>query len=394
MYRNQKIILLHSEEEDKLPENLELGELAVNCFKDKEFICLKNTDNQIIKITPNGGGGGGNSKENQALKKDEKNNITVDDDNAHITLTGNDSIAFGKYIKSDAYNSLFLAQNARNIYISSNSGREVKFYLNVNVPDVASYFGNCEMYGKDMKFMGKLQYVSHTGEGSSCKVTCQCDRDINEEDFALSDEYEFMASLVFNSTSSVYNSINIGVNNLIQSGEYNKVEGRQNYIDGNFNTIKGYNNYINRDATYVDVYGDYNSVSNVSKGLINGHKIKTVNDELIENICAIGDYLQISNTNEVALGYGNESLKDNGQGGILKGDGTIFAVGNGVQDSNGMLFKRHNALTIKTNGEILIQETPMIDKRNNTVIPPMVSLQSLIQRIKTLEEEVNRLKNK
>lgn len=56
MYRNQKIILLHSEEEGKLPENLELGELAVNCAKDKEFICLKNTDNQLVKITPNGGG--------------------------------------------------------------------------------------------------------------------------------------------------------------------------------------------------------------------------------------------------------------------------------------------------------------------------------------------------
>lgn len=393
MYRNQKIILLHSEEEDKLPENLELGELAVNCFKDKEFICLKNTDNQIIKITPNGGGSG-NSNVKQALKKDDKNNITIDDENAHITLTGNGSIAFGKYIKSDAYNSLIFAQNATHIYISSNSGREVKFYLNVNVPDVASYLGDCDMYGKDMKFMGKLQYVSHTGEGSSCKVTCMCDRDINEEDFELSDEYEFMCSLVFNSTSSVYNSINIGNNNLIQSGEYNRVEGRQNYIDGNFNTIKGYSNYINRESKCVDVFGESNSVSQVQYGLVNGYKIKTVNDELISNICAIGDNLQLTNSYEVAFGYGNESTKDNGQGGLIKGDGTVFAVGNGVQDMNGMLFKRHNALTVKTNGEILIQESPMIDKRDNTVIPPMISLQSLIARIKTLEEEVKQLKNK
>lgn len=393
MYRNQKIILLHSEEEDKLPENLELGELAVNCFKDKEFICLKNTDNQIIKITPNGGGAG-NSNVKQALKKDEKNNITPDDDNAHINLTGNDSIAFGKYIKSDAYNSLFLATNATHIYISSNSGREVKFYLNVNVPDVASYFGNCEMYGKDMKFMGKLQYVSHTGEGYSCKVTCLCDRDINEEDFDIDDEHIYSCSLVFNSTSSIYNSINIGNNNLIQSGEYNHVEGRQNYIDGNCNTIKGSDNFIDRKCNNVDLYGSDNSVSNVHNGLVNGHKIKTVNDELISNICAIGSYLQVSNTNEVACGYGNESLKDNGQGGLLRGDGTVFGVGNGIQDMNGLLFKRHNALTIKTNGEILIQESPMIDKRNNTVIPPMISLQSLIARIKTLEAELEKLKNR
>jgi len=393
MYRNQKIILLHSEEEDKLPENLELGELAVNCFKDKEFICLKNTDNQIIKISPNGGGAG-NSNVKQALKKDEKNNITIDDENAHITLTGNDSIAFGKYIKSDAYNSLFFVTNARNINISSNSGREIKFYLNVNVPDVASYFGDCEMYGANMKFMGKLQYVSHTGEGYSCKVTCLCDRDINEDDFDHDDEGEYTCSLVFNSTSSIYNSINIGNNNLIQSGEYNRVEGQQNYIDGNFNTIKGSDNFIDRKTRYVDVYGDDNSVSNVHNGLVSGYKIKTINNELISNICAIGNYLQVQNTNEVAFGYGNESLKDNGQGGLIKGDGTMFAVGNGVQDMNGMLFKRHNALTVKTNGEILIQESPMTDKRNNTVIPPMVSLQSLIARIKTLEEEVNRLKNK
>lgn len=393
MYRNQKIILLHSEEEDKLPENLELGELAVNCFKDKEFICLKNTDNQIIKITPNGGGVG-NSNVKQALKKDEKNNITPDDDNAHITLTGHDSIAFGRYIKSDAYNSLFFAQNATHIYISSNSGRELKFYLNVNVPDVASYFGDCEMYGKDMKFMGKLQYASHTGEGYSCKVTCLCDRDINEDDFGLDDEHEYMASLVFNSTSSIYNSINIGNNNLIQSGEYNRVEGRQNYIDGNFNTIKGSDNFIDSKTRYVDVFGESNSVSKVHYGLINGYSIKTVNDDLISNICAIGSYLQIQNTNEVAFGYGNESLKDSGQGGLIKGDGTAFSFGNGIQDMNRMLYKRHNALTIKTNGEVLIQESPMTDKRNNTVIPPMVSLQSLIARIKALEEEVNRLKNK
>ena len=393
MYRNQKIILLHSEEEGKLPENLELGELAVNCFKDKEFICLKNTDNQIIKISPNGGGNG-NSSVKQALKKDEKNNITVDDDNAHITLTGNDSIAFGKYIKSDAYNSLFLASNATNIYISSNSGRELKFYLNVNVPDVASYFGNCEMYGKDMKFMGKLQYVSHTGEGYSCKVTCLCDRDINEDDFDHDDEGEYTCSLVFNSTSSVYNSINIGNNNLIQSGEYNRVEGRQNYIDGNFNSIKGSENSIDRYSRYIALYGELNSVANVSNGLINGHNNHTVNDELIVNICAIGSYLQVTNNNEVAFGYGNESIKDSGQGGLLKGDGTVFEIGNGIQDMNGMLYKRHNALTIKTNGEVLIQESPMTDKRNNTVIPPMVSLQSLIARIKTLEDEVNRLKNK
>lgn len=393
MYRNQKIILLHSEEEDKLPENLELGELAVNCFKDKEFICLKNTDNQLVKITPNGGGAG-NSSVKLPIKKDEKNNITPDDENAHITLTGNDSIAFGKYIKSDAYNSLFFAQNATHIYISSNSGREIKFYLNVNVPDVASYFGNCEMYGAGMKFIGKLQYVSHTGEGYSCKVTCLTDRDINEEDFELDDEHEYMASLVFNSTSSIYNSINIGNNNLIQSGEYNRVEGRQNYIDGNFNTIKGSENFIDRKCNNVDLNGDDNSVSNVHKGLVSGHKIKTVNDELISNICAIGSYLQVQNTNEVAFGYGNESVKDSGQGGLIKGDGTAFAYGNGIQDMNGMLYKRHNALTIKTNGEILIQETPLIDKRNNTVIPPMISLQSLIARIKTLEDEVNRLKNK
>lgn len=359
----------------------------------KNTICEKNTDNQMVKITPNGGGAG-NANVKQALKKDEKNNITIDDEDTHINLTGNDSIAFGKYIKADAYNSLFFATNTTRINISSNSGREVKFYLNVNVPDVASYLGDCEMYGANMKFMGKLQYVSHTGEGYSCKVTCLCDRDINEDDFDHDNEGDYTCSLVFNSTSSIYNSINIGNNNLIQSGEFNHVEGRSNYIDGIFNTIKGSDNFIDRNSRYVDMYGDDNSVSNVSKGLINGHKIKTINNKLISNICAIGSYLQITNTNETAFGYGNESLKDNGQGGLLKGDGTVFAVGNGIQDMNGMLYKRHNALTIKTNGEVLIQESPMTDKRNNTVIPPMVSLQSLIARIKTLEEEVNRLKNK
>ena len=57
MFRNQKILLLNTQEQDKLPENLENGELAVNNYAGHEFICLKNTDNKFVKITPNGGGG-------------------------------------------------------------------------------------------------------------------------------------------------------------------------------------------------------------------------------------------------------------------------------------------------------------------------------------------------
>lgn len=71
----------------------------------------------------------------------------------------------------------------------------------------------------------------------------------------------------------------------------------------------------------------------------------------------------------------------------------LITVGNGYQ-KNDELFERHNAFSISELGEIMIQED--IAKKENEEIkyPPMISLQSLVARIKTLEEELNKLKNK
>ena len=54
MSQNQKIILKKSAVEDKTPtsEQLDYGEIAINYASGKEFISLKNADNQIVKITP------------------------------------------------------------------------------------------------------------------------------------------------------------------------------------------------------------------------------------------------------------------------------------------------------------------------------------------------------
>lgn len=50
----KKIIHKHSSVVDKLPrtDELDYGEIAINYASGKEFISLKNADNQIIKITP------------------------------------------------------------------------------------------------------------------------------------------------------------------------------------------------------------------------------------------------------------------------------------------------------------------------------------------------------
>mgnify|MGYP000275629076 CR=1 FL=1 len=50
----KKIIHKHSSVVDKLPrtDELDYGEIAINYASGKEFISLKNADNQIVKITP------------------------------------------------------------------------------------------------------------------------------------------------------------------------------------------------------------------------------------------------------------------------------------------------------------------------------------------------------
>lgn len=56
MTKKVKVILKHSSIEDKIPtaEQLEVGELALNNFKDKEFLSFKNTEGEIVKISPSG----------------------------------------------------------------------------------------------------------------------------------------------------------------------------------------------------------------------------------------------------------------------------------------------------------------------------------------------------
>ena len=56
MAKKLKIILKHSSVEDKTPtpDQLEVGEIALNNFKDKEFLSFKNTDGEIVKISPSG----------------------------------------------------------------------------------------------------------------------------------------------------------------------------------------------------------------------------------------------------------------------------------------------------------------------------------------------------
>ena len=88
----KKIIHKHSSVVDKLPrtDELDYGEIAINYASGKEFISLKNADNQIVKITPS-------SEPLFRYDNDSKNAIVP-------TSQGNSCEAKGIYSFAEGYN--------------------------------------------------------------------------------------------------------------------------------------------------------------------------------------------------------------------------------------------------------------------------------------------------
>lgn len=361
MYRNQKIVLLHTEEEDKLPENLELGELAVNCFKDKEFICLKNTDNQIIKISPNGGGG---DKKPWKLVEGKANSIVSEGN----TSNANGTLTHGQRMRNDGMNSYAMGANSIQLEYIEKNGKSISIPHEYNLPNTNDYFIGgvvCDSEGN------KLSDV--------VSETYNVDNEMNV--LELSQEIDTNMPLHIELTN------NDGISNF-NFGTNNKNSGNGHVTFGSYNSNMGYNNFINGtsnvcNTNYNAVFGNKNE-STSQNSLINGegnvnHGMYNIVSGYRNNVIGnygvvVGSALKTKNSFESAFGILNDCVSDN----------YIFTVGNGNETT------RHNALAIKQNGEILMQEAPTEEGN----LPPMISIQSLISRIKDLEEKYADLKRK
>lgn len=364
MYRNQKIVLLHTEEEDKLPESLELGELAVNCYKDKEFICLKNTDNKMVKITPNGGGGGG-GKQPWKLIEGKVNSIVSEGNtsNANCTLT------HGQRMRNDAMYSFAMGANSILLEYIDKNGKSISIPHEDTLPNANDYF------------IGAF-IVDSEGNKLSDVVSVSYDHDNEMDVLQLSNEIDTNMPLHI----ELFN--NDGISNFI-FGTNNKNSGNGHVTFGSYNSNTGYNNFINgtsnvANTNYNAVFGNKNE-STAQKSLINGEGninhgmyniVSGYRNNVIGNYGAVvGSALKTKNDFESAFGVLNDCESDN----------YVFTVGNGNETT------RHNAFAITNKGDVFIQEKA---KEEGEEYPNMISIQSLIQRIKELEAKYDELKRK
>ena len=377
MYRNQKIILLHSEEEDKLPESLELGELAVNCHKDKEFICLKNTDNQIIKITPNGGGGGNsNSNKKQPFKLEQGINNAIVSEGNH----SNKAFTFthGLNMHNDSELSFAFGYNKTQISPILINGKHLKLIRDTTQPECEGYYDGAIIVDEEGNHISDLVSYSFENNGNILDI------EVSKE-FDFRDGPKFM---LIKSNEGGSCNFNFGTNNhlsgsnLCAFGKANYASGANNYVVGNSNIGNGICNVIfginnHTEGSYSILQGNKNK-ANGSYNVIIGYN----NDINGNNGIYAGQYLEGNGQISSAFGIANDVSNS-----------YLFTVGNGRQDNDGR-FVRHNALSINDLGEILIQEDVVKEDNGNIKYPPMISLQSLVTRIKTLEEELKKLKNK
>jgi len=374
MYRNQKIVLLHTEEEDKLPESLELGELAVNCYKDKEFICLKNTDNQLVKITPNGGGG--NSKEKQPFKLlPEMDNAIVSESNES---NQSQTLTHGLNMRNNSELSFAFGYNRIQLTPISINGTHIKLNREIAEPVCDGYYDGAIIIDENGNHISDI--VSYTYENDGYELDIEVTK---EFDFKNGPKYMMLRS---NEGGSC--NFNFGQNNHLDGsnlgvfGNYNFVDSSNNYVFGNSNIGNGLNNIIfgNKNQTvgqYILVQGEKNNANGVNNLVIGNN-----NDIGGNNGIYAGIYLEGGGYLSSIFGQFNDGSNN-----------YTFSIGNGYSVYKGEI-KRHNSFTINDLGEIMFQEDVAKQVNDDIIYPPMISLQSLVTRIKTLEEELKKLKNK
>lgn len=377
MFRNQKIFLLNSQEQDKLPENLENGELAVNNYAGHEFICLKNTDNQFVKFTPN------NANNNTALTAPQPFHYAESLSNAILsdgnTTSQNFTLTHGQWLNNNSEYSFAMGAMMIPLTVIKKSGKNVeinKEYL----PTLNSvFFDGAYIINEEGKTVTYIESVNY--DGVADKVTISTVDEINEN-------LHLYISLP--STAGGSCNFNFGINNL-QYGEHNTVYGKNNTALGSGNFVVGQKNEV--EASDAIIFGNYNKPVNSSVALTVG-EFNTVssgrnvtagkyNENAAPSGICVGEWLKNQNTGQATFGVGNE------------GDENIFVVGNGfVKNEGAKDVQRHNALAIDAEGLIHIQEGPATYEDGEMKYPPMVTIQSLIQRIKDLEEKYADLKRK
>lgn len=360
MYRNQKIVLLHSEEEDKMPESLELGELAVNCYQGKEFIALKNTDNQIIKISPSKDGGG---KKPWKLVEGKENSIVSEGN----TSNENGTLTHGQRMHNDGMNSFAMGANSIQLEYIDKNGKSISIPHEDTLPNTNDYFiGAFIVDSEDNKLSDVVS------------VTYNVDNEMNV--LELSQEIDTNMPLHIELTN------NDGISNF-NFGTNNKNSGIGHVTFGSYNFNTGYNNLINGtsnvcNTNYNAVFGNKNE-STSQNSLINGEGnvnngnfniVSGYRNNVIGNYgVVVGSALKTKNLFESAFGVLNDCVSDN----------YVFTIGNGNETT------RHNAFAISNKGEVFIQEKA---KEEGEDYSEMVSLQSLVAKIKELEKKYTDLK--
>lgn len=374
MFRNQKILLLNSQEQDKLPENLENGELAVNNNAGHEFICLKNTDNQFVKITPNGGG---KLTEPQPFNYVEglTNSIVSDGNNSSRNFT----LTHGQWMRNESEYSFAMGAMMIPLQVISKGGA----VLEVNkeyLPTLNSvYYDNAYIINEEGKKVTDIISIYYNDEKDKVTITT-----VDE----INDNLHLYISLP--AVAGGKCNFNFGNNNLT-FGEHNTTFGKNNTIYGTGNFAIGQKNEL--ESSDAVVFGNFNKTINQSVTLTVG-EYNTVgggysltagkhNENVATNGICVGNYLKNINPGQATFGTANE------------GDENLFVVGNGfVKDENTKDIQRHNALAIDSEGIIHIQEGPAVYEDGEMKYPSMVTIQSLIARIKDLEAKYTDLKAK
>ena len=364
MFRNQKIFLLNSQEEGKLPEDLENGELAVNNYAGHEFICLKNTDNKYVKITPNGGGGGA---KNQPWKLVEgKANSIVSEGN---TSNANGTLTHGQRMINDGMNSFAMGANSIQLEYIEKNGKSISILHEDTLPNSNDYF------------IGAF-IVDSEGNKLSDVVSVSYDHDNEMNVLQLSNEIDTNMPLHIELTNNDgISNFNFGTNNknsgngLVTFGSYNSNTGYNNFINGisnvcntNYNAVFGYKNESTAQNSLI------NGEGNINHGMFN--LVSGYHNNVNGNYSAVvGSGLKTKNAFESAFGVLNDCDSDN----------YVFTVGNGNETT------RHNAFAISNKGEVFIQVKA---KEEIEEYPNMISIQSLIDRIKDLEKKYTDLRAK
>lgn len=374
MFRNQKIFLLNSQEEGKLPENLEDGEIAVNNNAGHEFICMKNTDNQMVKFTPNGGG---KLTEPQPFNYVEglTNSIVSDGNNSSRNFT----LTHGQWMRNESEYSFAMGAMMIPLQVISKGGAVIEVNKEY-IPTLNSvYYDGAYIINEEGKKVTDIISVNYDSEKD--KVTITTVDEINEN-------LHLYISLP--STAGGKCNFNFGINNL-QFGEHNTVYGKNNTVYGDYNFAYGQKNEV--EGSNNTVFGNFNKLLSQNITLtvgefntVSGNRSLVIgknNESTAASGICVGEYLKNINPGQATFGNANE------------GDENLFVVGNGfVKDENTKDIQRHNALAIDADGLIHIQEGPATYEDGEMKYPPMVTIQSLIDRVKELEKKYTDLKAK